>query len=82
MHIIGNAFDDSAAFKSADYVRIRRQVEALPSVVRCKDCKWLVKGDDRLCEDCVCDIAESPVLATDEDFGCIYGERKEREGNE
>ena len=38
LHIIGNAFDDSAAFKSADYVRIRRQIEALPTAGRWVPC--------------------------------------------
>lgn len=38
LHIIGNAFDDSADFKSADYVRIRRQIEALPTAGRWIPC--------------------------------------------
>ena len=60
---------------------IAYQISNLPSadvqpVVRCRECIWLIRGDDRLFEDCVCDNAESPVFATDEDFGCIYAERK------
>ena len=39
LHIIGNAFDDSVDFKSADYVRIRRQVEALPTMGRRTPCR-------------------------------------------
>lgn len=66
---------------------IKRGVLKLPPadvqpVVHCRECIWLITGDDRLCEDCVCDNAESPVFATDEDFGCIYGKRKGDENDQ
>lgn len=58
-----------------DMIENAKTIEPEP-VVRCRECIWLLKGDDRICEDCVCDNAESPVFATDEDFGCIYGEQE------
>lgn len=55
-------------------------IKVLPSGsenIRCKDCKFLkVCGDDTL-PDHMCGNAESWVVATDLNFGCILAERAE-----
>lgn len=55
-------------------------IEVLPSGsenIRCKDCKFLkVAGDDVFTEH-MCGNAESWVVATDLNFGCVLAERAE-----
>lgn len=55
-------------------------IKVLPSGsenIRCKDCKFLkVAGDDVFTEH-MCGNAESWVVATDLNFGCVLAERTE-----
>ena len=55
-------------------------IKVLPSGlenIRCKDCKFLkVAGDDIFTEH-MCGNAESWVVATDLNFGCVLAERAE-----
>ena len=55
-------------------------IERLPSVqseiIRCKDCKWCEDADGPICKN-----PASWVVATDYDFGCVYAERRDKDGS-
>jgi hypothetical protein len=61
-----------------DYMRARELIEALPSaqpeIIRCKDCKYYLLGND---DQFYCFKHDDDILWQDDSF-CSFAERKEK----